>query len=79
MAIATNREGFSADVALEIRVQGEAIDVAKIGPDRLVLREARRLPAGDAELRVTVGGNTTSQQIILSPRADCDSTEVNYW
>ena len=51
----------------------------KLVPIGWCLREARRLPAGAAELRVTVGGNTTSQQIILSPRADCDSTEVNYW
>jgi hypothetical protein len=79
MAIASNLDSYSADVSLEIVVQGETIDVAKIGPHRLVLRQPRKLPAGAAELRVTVGENTTSQQIILSPRADAVSAEVNYW
>jgi hypothetical protein len=70
-------DGYSANVSLKLRVQNEIIDVAKVGPSRIVLREAKQLPNGSADLIITVGSKTTSQTVILTP-GDNDS-QVNYW
>jgi hypothetical protein len=69
--------GYSANVSLKLRVQNEMIDVAKVGPSRIVLREAKQLPNGTAELIITVGNKTTLQNVILT-QGDNES-QVNYW
>jgi hypothetical protein len=76
MKTTLKNEGYSARVSLALRVQGETFDVAKVGPSRLVLREARRLPSGSAQLIVTVGDKTTEQEIVLSPNGT--TADVSY-
>jgi hypothetical protein len=80
MAMSTiQRQGYSAKISLKLIVGADVFDVAKIGRERLVLREPRPLPAGAAVLSVTVGNTTTEQSVVLSPQGDGDCSEIKYW
>lgn len=72
-----NGLGYSSTVALELRCNDEVIDVAQTGPDRIILRECRELPAGPAELSVIVDGRRTTRAITLEA-TNGPSTTVAY-
>jgi hypothetical protein len=74
------RKGYSADVSLKLELGDDLIlDVAKVGPDRLVLREPHQLAAGPATLLISVGKSTKRQQVVLSPSGDGEAVSVRYW
>lgn len=57
--------GYSAVVDLRLIRNGESIDVAKTGPDRITLVEPRELDAGPAELIITIDGRETIHPVVL--------------
>jgi hypothetical protein len=70
--------GYSASVALKLRVGGRVLGVAKVGHDRIVLREPSEIPARDAELEITIGGETTRQSIVLDVDGGTTVAEICY-
>jgi hypothetical protein len=70
--------GYSATVDLQLSRNGEMIDVAKTGPDRITLSQPRELPAGPAELIITVDGRKTTYPIVLRA-TDGPARVVYYW
>lgn len=71
--------GYSAKVDLQLRVNGEVLEVTQTGPDRIILRHARELKAEPAELVISVDGESTTYQIMLNPVSGVASKEVAYW
>lgn len=70
--------GYSADIDLRLVRNGESIDVAKTGPDRITLTEPRELSAGPAELIITIDGHETVHPVVL--QATTGPTRiVFYW
>lgn len=76
--IPQNTTGFSTPVTLELHVQGQVLSVAKVGPERLFLRDENANPRGAATLVITVGG-TTKQTPIMIDENRCDGREIGYW
>jgi hypothetical protein len=70
--------GYSAKVELALRIHGELFDVCQTGPDFVILREARVLPAVPAELLVTVDGECDLYPIVLYG-SDGSSSRIRYW
>jgi hypothetical protein len=70
--------GYSAVVELRLMLNGESIDVAKTGPDRITLVEPRELPAGPAELIITIDGRDTIHPVVLQA-SSAASRIVSYW
>ena len=54
------------------------LGVAKVGHDRIVLREASEIPVRDAELEITIGGETTRQSIVLDVSGGTTVAEIRY-
>ncbi|MCW5774889.1 MAG: hypothetical protein KIS87_00385 [Phycisphaeraceae bacterium] len=48
--------GYSADVRLHLRINGDFIPLAQIGPDDVVLREPATIPPGPGEVIMHVDG-----------------------
>ena len=65
-------------MSLELHVADELIAVAKVGPDRITLKESRQVRDGEASLVIRIGRSTKRQQIILSGSNGDDGT-VSYW
>jgi hypothetical protein len=59
--------GHSADVRIELRLNGRTLAVAQAGGDRLVFDEPLLLPAGDAELAIFVDGRERRWRVTLRP------------
>lgn len=68
---------FSSYVSLALYAQGKAFDLAKTGPDRVVLRDENQSPRGDATLFITVGSETKQWPITID-EARCDGREIGY-
>lgn len=76
MSIALER-GFSAQVSLRLHVGEEVLKVAKVGPDRIKLRDKRAVSEGEAVLSIKIGDSEERTNIILSNSNAADGT-VNY-
>jgi hypothetical protein len=75
-----HQDGFSAHVTLGIIVDGQRIDIAKVGPKTLRLRQPMQgLEGKAAKLIMTVGSTRKTQDIILSKCSPTDPKEVSYW
>jgi len=68
---------YSAYVSLALYAQGEAFDLAKTGPDRVVLQDENKHPRGAATLFITVG-RTTKLSPITIDETRCNGREVGY-
>lgn len=55
---------------MQLLTNGQTIDVAQSGPDFLLLAHAAQIPAGEAELIVTVNGTETKRRFLISEPAD---------
>jgi hypothetical protein len=64
--------GYSADVRIELRVNGRRIPVTQTGGGRLVLRQAQELPETDAEVVMHIDGHERRWRVKLRPRATAD-------
>jgi hypothetical protein len=76
--IPRNTDGYSAQVNLELHVQGQVFGVAQVGPDRLILDDENACPRGEATLVVTIG-NSTKQTSIMIDESRCHGGEIGYW
>ena len=57
---------FSADIRLDLLVDGRAIPLAKVGPNYAVLQERVEIPAGSpAVLLMTVDGRVHRWEIVI--------------
>jgi hypothetical protein len=56
MMSAAQRQGYSTEVRLELRVNGKVFDIARVGPNSFVPREPMELDVCDAEVAMFVDG-----------------------
>jgi hypothetical protein len=57
--------GYSPPIAISLEIGGQALAVAQVGPDFLVLRTPAELPPTRAWLIVNVDGDPIRQEITL--------------
>ncbi len=76
MINAVNNKPYSATVQLILHVNGQDYELAKVGPSRIVLRNAIQLPPCEATLSIRIDGETTQQTIQLPVGASADSPIV---
>lgn len=70
---------YSADVRLDLLVDGRVIPVAKAGPNYAILREGTEIPAGAAaELVMIVDGREHRWEVILVDGAVPFDEKVSY-
>jgi hypothetical protein len=63
---------------MELTVHGERFDVASLGSQDIVVRDARRVPAGQGTLRLVVARKTTIFHINLLHGIDPSLREQTY-
>ena len=51
--------GYSPEISMELILHGERFDVASLGSQDIVVRDARRVPAGQGTLRLVVDRKPT--------------------
>ena len=68
----------SAKVRLRLRVNGDDLDVAQVGPGFCVLRDLRPHPPSDAQLIITVDDHTETHRVSLCHGIAADSREVTF-
>jgi hypothetical protein len=71
MTHANGSSGYSADVKLDLRVNGCLFPLAQMGPNRLILRQETSLPDGPAEVIATIDGEPQRWTVDI---ADCHLT-----
>lgn len=57
--------GYSADVRLFLIVNGRTIKLGQLGPDFIVLSDPQELPAGEAEITMSVDGRESRWPVLL--------------
>lgn len=77
MSIAPER-GFSTSVSLRLHTGNEVLNVAKVGPDRIKLREERAVREGEAVLVIKIGDKEELTNVTLKNSNAADGT-VNYF
>ena len=55
---------------MTLLADGRSIRVAQSGPDFLILSEATKIPAGEAELIVSVNGNESKRRFSIKESVD---------
>jgi hypothetical protein len=70
--------GYSAPADLKLHVGGRTLSVAKVGPERIVLSQPMQVPAGEAELEITIGGKTKRQSIVIDTSGASVRGEISY-
>jgi hypothetical protein len=56
---------YSADVRMELHVNGHVLPIGQLGPDFLILREAAEYPPTDAEISLSVDGRMRRWRVRL--------------
>lgn len=57
--------GHSADVRIQLHVNGHDLPVAQLGPDFLILRSPVDHPPADAEITMSIDGHQTRWRVRL--------------
>lgn len=70
---------MSSDVLLQLKVDGELLRIGQVCDKVLYLREPVDLPPTDAELLITVNGDTTSHGVFLHNGSSKDSDAVEFF
>ncbi len=66
-------------VELSLRVGGEKLRVAQVGPKWFILRDQRNLPPGtEGTLAIIVDGQATEYHVLLHRGAAIGAREVEY-
>lgn len=66
-------------VELSLRVGGEKLRVAQVGPKWFILRDERDLPPGtEGTLTITVDGQPTEYHVLLHRGATIGARDVEY-
>ncbi|MBI3463007.1 MAG: hypothetical protein HY000_08095 [Planctomycetes bacterium] len=70
-------QGYSAKIDLQLLVNGQALDVAQVGPSRCVLTQPVDLPPGtEGEFILTVDGHDRRWHVLLLDGAAADNPVV---
>ncbi len=78
MATIPTHSGHSADVQIRLISGGQSYRVAKVGPERLYLRDALEVAATDARLIVTIDGVESQWLLHLPAGAMKDEPRVTF-
>jgi hypothetical protein len=65
MGTAWEDGGYSSDVTIYVIVDGQRYDVAQIGPETLILRDAEAALSGPAQIVINVDGREEVHHVIL--------------
>jgi hypothetical protein len=65
MAAMNNFKGHSADVRMHLLLNGHTLRIAQMGPNFLVLADTVEHPPADAEIVMTVDGDTERWMVRL--------------
>jgi hypothetical protein len=60
------RSGYSADVRIQLRLDGRCLPVAQLGPDFLILRSPTDYPPSDAEIILSIDGDESRWPVRLA-------------
>jgi hypothetical protein len=61
---------YSPDISIELALDGERFSIASVGPANMVVRAARRVPAGRGTLRILVDRKPTTHHVYLPDGID---------
>jgi hypothetical protein len=76
----TFRDGYSAKVALALRVSGQELALSHVGPNEVSLRElAAAVEPSDAQLIIQVDDRSDVLDVFLPNGIPSDSYEVAYF
>ena len=76
--IVRNKPGYSAKVDLKLVVDGETLDVMQTCSDRVILKSPRAVRGGEAEILITIDGETDAKRIVLIGNSE-PSCDVEFW
>jgi hypothetical protein len=68
MTDANGTTGYSAEVSLQLRVNGCVFPLAQMGFNRVILREETPIPEGPAEVMATIDGETERWAVEIADR-----------
>lgn len=69
--------GYSADVKIHLVCGDRRYEVAEIGPDSMMLRNAPELPSGYAQIIFEIDGDRTVQDVFVTCR-DRELSELSF-
>ncbi len=75
MSIA-EKPGHSATVEIQLKVNGQMLSLAEVGPKFCVLAEPTDLPTGNAEIVVTIDGHVQRRAVELLPHASGEDCRI---
>ena len=68
-------EGYSPPISIELVLHGHRFNVASVGPNMAILRNARKLEPGNGIIQWNVGGQITVYHAILPQGIDPQRNE----
>lgn len=73
------RNGYSAKVALTLKVGDQEIPLSHVGPNEVSVRElCDEVPPSDAQLIIQVDDSSDIMNVYLPQGISCDSHEIAY-
>ncbi len=72
------KDGYSAHVELTLVVDGERLPVAQVGPESIILRNARELEPCFADLIVQIDDSVHNYRIVIYDGASQSNPIVKY-
>jgi len=72
--------GYSAEVRMQLSVNGHVLSIAQLGPDFIMLDDPPDQPPSDGEIAVWIDGRERRWNVHLPDgiRADQDETRISY-
>jgi hypothetical protein len=61
----TEDSGYSPPISIELHLHGERFNVASVGPDNAILRDARPMQSGTGVIHFDVDGSVVLYQVNL--------------
>ena len=74
----SKHQSHSSNVAINLHVNGDTFNVAKVGSARCILRNPQPHVAGDARLVISIDGRAESTDVYLPDGISADNSEVRY-
>lgn len=71
-------ESYSAEVSMHLYVNGDKLNVAKLGSGRCILRNPKPHVARAARLEISIDGQTETTGVFLPDGVSAKSREVRY-
>ena len=65
MTADSKNAGYSADVRIQLNVNGFVLNVAQLGPDFLTVRNATEHPPAEAEIVMSIDGEVSRWNVFL--------------